>query len=254
MPDGFDLVQRLNATARSAGVVDAIAQFENVATHAQYRVPYAVTSRNIRAGDHVLDWGCGNGHFSLFLQSLGARITGYSFEPRPRALANASDFEFVAGSASDPRALPFPDATFDAAVGVGVLEHVWETGGNEAASLAELARVVRPGGVLLTFHLPNRGGWIERVVHGLRLNKHFHKRKFDEAEIRALWAAAGFHVMDLGFYSALPRAELRLLPGFLRHNPSFARLYDLVDDAVTSILPKVSTNFFIVAQKPDVTG
>ncbi|HEY5062789.1 MAG TPA: class I SAM-dependent methyltransferase [Gemmatimonadaceae bacterium] len=246
MPLAIDAVRDLNAAARGAGVAEWILQFDNVATHAQYALPYAITARHVRPGDAVLDWGCGNGHFSLFLESLGARVTGYSFEPPPRAMARSRTFNFVGGSPAEPRALPFPNASFDAVTGVGVLEHVWETGGDERASLAELARVLKPGGVLLTFHLPNRAGWVERVVHLLRLNKHFHRRKFEAAEIQRLWSDAGFGVVELGLYNALPRTELRRLPGAVRHSVAFARAFEAVDNAMISLAPRICTNFYVV--------
>jgi SAM-dependent methyltransferase len=245
----FERVKRLNAAARAAAVSDSIAQFENLSTHAQYRVPYAITSRSLKPGDRVLDWGCGNGHFSLFMEWLGARVTGYSFEPPPRCMAGSPTFQFVAGSPADPRSLPFSDASFDAVVGVGVLEHVWETGGDERASLAELARVVKPGGTLLTFHLPNDTGWVEVVGRALQLNKYFHKRRFNETEINRLWEEAGFAVVDSGLYNALPRNELRTLPGFMRHSSAFAKAYDFVDDTAAWVLPRVCTNFFVVAAR-----
>lgn len=248
MAQAFELVRRLNAKARSSGVIDSIRQFENVATQAQYRVPYLVAASHVNRGDHVLDWGCGNGHFSLFLESLGAEVTGYSFEPRPRAMAGSSSFTFVSGGAIDPRSLPFANAGFDAVIGVGVLEHVWETGGDEADSLAELARVVKPGGVLLTFHLPSDTGWIESVVRTLGLKKHLHGRRFGAERIHELWTAAGFTIVDIGRYNALPRAELRLLPGFLRHSAAFAQAYDFVDNVIARMLPRVCTNYFVVAR------
>lgn len=249
MSQGLDLVRRINASARGAGVVDFIAQFENISTHAQYRVPYEKTAGCVTPGARVLDWGCGNGHFSLLLETLGARVTGYSFEPPPRALAGSPAFTFVPGDTRDPRYLPFPDASFDAAVSMGVLEHVGETGGDERISLAELARVVRPGGTLLTFHLPNRTGWIERAVRALRLNKYVHPRRYDESEITTLWGAAGFTILDLGLYNMLPRAELRTLPGVLRHNAAFAAAYDAADGTLARVFPAVCTNFFIVARR-----
>jgi SAM-dependent methyltransferase len=244
-----ELVSHLNAMARNTGVARSVLQFENISTHAQYAVPYAVTRRAITSGDRVLDWGCGNGHFSFFLASLGARITGYSFEPKPLVMEGSPCFEFVQGSEADPKSLPFANAMFDAAVGVGVLEHVWETSGDERASLAELARVIRPGGTLLTFHLPNRSGLVENTVKALRLNKYIHGRRFDEAEIRALWTEAGFTVTDVGLYNALPRAELRRLPGFLRHSSWFARTFGFVDDALGRATPSICTNYYVVATK-----
>lgn len=249
MASGFDLVRRTHDAARAAGIKDSILQFENIGWHANYRIPYLLTSGYVRPGDGVLDWGCGNGHFSFFLESLGAQVTGYSFEPRPEAMAGSRAFQFIAGNPDEPRSLPFPDATFDATFSVGVLEHVWETGGDERSSLAELARVTKPGGMLLTFHFPNRDGWLERIVRALRLKRHFHQRKYDEAEIRELWGSAGFEIVNIGLYAALPRIQLRKLPAPLRHSPVFATAYDFVDETIARIVPHACTNFFVIARK-----
>lgn len=249
MSRSFDTVIRLNAAAKQSGAADSVLQFENITTHAQYEKPYEITGRYVTPGAHVLDWGCGNGHFSLLLESLGARVTGFSFEPPPRALAASSSFTFVQGNEAEPARLPFDDASFDVAVGVGVLEHVWETGGDERASLAELARVVKPGGTLLTFHLPNRTGWVERMVKLLRLKKHFHHRKYSAPEIRALWSDASFAVTELGLYNAFPRSEIRHLPGALRHNRVFAAGYSALDDLIAAVAPSVCTNFYVAARR-----
>ncbi len=70
----------------------------------------------------------------------------------------ADRVRFVAGRAE---ALPFPDATFDAVTFTYLLRYV----DDPAATLAELARVLRPGGVMagLEFHVPDRmwayAGW-----------------------------------------------------------------------------------------------
>src|SRR6266581_5599417 len=165
----FDLVERLNAHARVAGVRDSIQQFENISTHAQYRRAYEIAGRRVTVGDRVLDWGCGNGHFSLLLEALGVTPTGYSFDPAPHCMSASRSFQHVRGSADDPRSIPFAPATFDAVCSVGVLEHVWETGGDERVSLAEVARVLKSGGLFLTFHLPNRTGWVEPTFRALRL-------------------------------------------------------------------------------------
>lgn len=249
MSRGFELIQQVSAAARSTGAAGHILQFENLSTHAQYRIPYEKTAERLDPGQHVLDWGCGNGHFSLLLQALGARITGYSFEPPPKSLEGSPAFTFVSGNESEPRLLPFPDASFDATVGVGVLEHVGETGGDERVSLAELARVTRPGGLSFTYHLPNRGGWIENVGRALRLKKYFHPRRYGRDEIIALWNEAGLDVLDIGLYDALPRAELRRLPGFLRHSAAFATMYDAVDDVIVRLAPGICTTFYIVAER-----
>jgi SAM-dependent methyltransferase len=58
---------------------------------------------------------------------------------------------------ADGRALPFVDATFDAIACVSVIEHV--AGDGDAAAMAEMWRVLRPGGVLhLTTNVSARAG------------------------------------------------------------------------------------------------
>ena len=224
-------------------------QFDNIITHTQYATPYELATQAVRAGDRVLDWGCGNGHFSLFLELLGAQVTGFSFDPRPPAMASSRTFTFVHGSEADPRRLPFADDSFDVAVSVGVLEHVCETGGDELSSLTELRRVIRPGGALLVFHLPNRGGWTERAAHALNPRAYIHPRRFDAELITSLWTRAGLSIVDMGLYNALPRGQLARLPARLRHSRRFAAVYDAVDQQIGRRFPRICTNFFVVARK-----
>ena len=246
---GFDLVTRVNAKAREAGSIAAIDQFDNLATHSQYRIPYLITSRYVSPGDRVLDWGCGNGHFSMLLELLGADVTGYSFEPSPASMAGSRTFRHVRGDADDPRGIPFPPATFDCVCSVGVLEHVWETGGDEPSSLREIARILRPDGVFLTFHFPNRLGWVEPTFRAIGIRWHFHRRRYDAAQIRALWGEAGLEIVELGRYNFFPRNKVRALPTFLRRNRQFARAFDLVDGALSRLLSPVCTNYYVVARK-----
>lgn len=249
MSGSLKYVRCVHAAARAENVAGFVRQFDNLFTHAQYGLAYEVAKRTVHARDKVLDWGCGNGHFSFFLESLGARVTGYSYEPPPQAMANSRTFEFVPGLADSPAALPFADRAFDVSISMGVLEHVWELGGDERISLAELARVTRPGGTLLTFHLPNRNGWIEPTLQALRPGAPYHARRFNAAEIRELWNAAGFEVTELVRYNALPRNQIRLLPSVIRRNDLLAAVYHAVDGAFERLLPRICTNFCVVARR-----
>jgi SAM-dependent methyltransferase len=244
----WDTVERVNALARATGDAGAVLQFDNPGTQSQYRVPYAITASCVRKSDSVLDWGCGNGHFSLFLESLGASVTGYSFEASPRIMRSSGTFRFVPGDEKDPRSLPFDDNAFDVAVSMGVLEHVWETGGDEIASLRELARVVKPGGAILVFHFPNASGWIESAIRLAGVKKHLHGRRYSRGQIESLFVAAGIELVKADRYNMLPRAELRLLPRVIRRSSAFARLYNLVDDSLAAIAPALCTNFYAVGR------
>lgn len=254
MPPAFALIQDVHASAQRVGVIPFVQQFDNLATHAQYLKPYEIAEHAIFPGARVLDWGCGNGHFSFLLDKLGAEVTGYSFDPPPPSMATSTHFTFVAGSEDDPRTIPFPDTTFDFVCSVGVLEHVWETGGTEVGSLAEVARVLKPGGVFLCFHLPNDRGWVEPFFRRLGLQQYHHKRRYNRASIRALWSAGGIGIADIGTYNFLPRNILSRLPNPIRRSTMFARLYNTVDAIGSALLGRFSTNFYVVGQRPNATS
>ncbi len=93
-------------------------------------------------GARVLEAGCGTG---LLLEKVGrfaARAVGMDLSPGMLAKAHARGLTAVHASIE---ALPFADDAFDLAYSFKVLPHVAEIG----AALAELARVVRPGGHVL---------------------------------------------------------------------------------------------------------
>jgi SAM-dependent methyltransferase len=82
----------------------------------------------------VLDVGSGQG----YLQDLVTNYTGLDISA---AVARHYHKRFVHGTAT---AMPFDDNTFDAAWSIWVLEHI----PNPEAALAEIRRVVKPGGLL----------------------------------------------------------------------------------------------------------
>ena len=109
-----------------------------------------------RDGGHVLDVATGTGLVAEALLARGFRVTGLDQSPGMLAAARArfaGRVELVEASAD---ALPFPDASFDHLTFTYLLRYVDDPG----ATLAELARVVRPGGTvaMVEFGLP-RGIW-----------------------------------------------------------------------------------------------
>ena len=109
-----------------------------------------------RSGGSVLDVATGTGLVAEGLLERGLRVTGVDQSPEmlERARARFGDrVELVEASAER---LPFADASFDHLTFTYLLRYV----DDPAATLVELARVVRPGGVvaMLEFGLP-RGVW-----------------------------------------------------------------------------------------------
>ena len=77
-------------------------QLQALATLGQYRHAYDLVPRFIGDAHTVLDWGCGNGHFSRFLHENGLDVTGYSYEGPPTFLLGAERFHFVPGTDGEP--------------------------------------------------------------------------------------------------------------------------------------------------------
>src|SRR5437764_4497332 len=108
-------------------------------------------------GAHVLDVATGTGLVASELLRRGYRVTGVDQSAGMLATAHerlGADVELREARAEE---LPFADATFDALTFTYLLRYV----DDPAATLAELARVVRPGGTIamLEFGLPPVALW-----------------------------------------------------------------------------------------------
>lgn len=91
-----------------------------------------------------LDFGCGLGRQLLTMREKGWRVSGV--DPSTRLLMKAGErgAPVVAG---DGLSLPFKDATFDFVYTIGVLHHLPSAAAQDAA-VAEIRRVLKPGGLL----------------------------------------------------------------------------------------------------------
>ncbi len=94
------------------------------------------------AGRDVLEVGCGTGLLLHGVSQLARRAFGVDLSDGMLARARQRGLEVVQGSATE---LPFADASFDVAYSFKVLSHVPDL----EKAFAEVARVVRPGGVAL---------------------------------------------------------------------------------------------------------
>ncbi|HET6674485.1 MAG TPA: class I SAM-dependent methyltransferase [Nitrospiraceae bacterium] len=231
-----------------------IFSFNYLARLYQYRKVYDVSMRYLSPGKDALDWGCGNGHFAYFLLQQHVRTTGFSFDPPPDYLLSRPDFLHARGHTDDPVSLPFPDATFDLVFSIGVLEHVHETGGTERASLAEIWRILKPGGYFLCFHFPNRYGWTEPLCSALGVAKYFHKRKYTREQIRSMAADGRFDLLEWGRYNFLPRNELTWLPAAVSDTIAGAAAFNSIDAIMAKCFPIFTQNHYFVCQKPPPIG
>lgn len=173
---------RLPATS---GIVDA-AEYDLMDAAEQamwwYRAMHAHAREALQAGARLLDAGCGTGGFLARLRDgIAPGSVGLEYNPVAATRAAAkSGRPVVAGSVNT---LPFADASFSAAASLDVLCHA---GAEPAAMLAELHRVLAPGGRLV-LNLPALP-WL-RSAHDARVHT---VRRYTRAGIEAELVAAGF--------------------------------------------------------------
>ncbi len=114
--------------------------------NAHYERPAMLDLAGDVAGRRILDAGCGSGPLTAALREQGALVTGIDGSPAMIALARERLGDAVplhVGDLAEP--LPFPDGAFDDVTASLVLHYLedWD------APLAELRRVLRPGGRLI---------------------------------------------------------------------------------------------------------
>jgi SAM-dependent methyltransferase len=158
----------------------------------------------VRTGELFLDAGAGFGRHAYEAARLGARVIAldYATDEMERtratfgAMIEAGEIppeRYVAVLRGDATRLPFADGMFDRVVTSEVLEHIQD----DVGAIAELVRVLRPGGTL-GVTVPS---WFPEVVNW-RLSEEYHApsapgghvRIYSGAELAAKLRAAGLHV------------------------------------------------------------
>ena len=119
---------------------------ENNLINAYYERPAMLGLAGDVAGRRILDAGCGAGALLAGLRDRGAIVTGFDKSAGMVELARrrvGDDADLLVAELGGP--LPFPDGTFDDVTASLVLHYLEEWG----PALAELRRVLKPGGRLI---------------------------------------------------------------------------------------------------------
>jgi ubiquinone/menaquinone biosynthesis C-methylase UbiE len=181
-----------------------------------------------RPGEHIVDIGAGPGFLAAEMAAEGARVVAVDPSASMRELAHARGVEFAIEDGS-AEALPLPDGSVDAAVATQVLEYVPDVPG----ALAEIRRVLRPGGRVLLLDTD----WDSVVWHSS-----------DADRTRAVLAAWEEHLAD----PYLPRTLGGALreAGFAEVTPSVWPLFNAGADRDTfsnGLVPMIAA--FVVGRR-----
>jgi SAM-dependent methyltransferase len=167
-------------------------------------------------GGAALDLGCGGGTYVRLLAGLGHRAIGldYSLPSLARALGAdpGGKARYLAGEAY---ALPFGPGAFDLVLCIGVLQALAEP----APAIGEMARVLRPGGVLVVEALNGRGlaGLAKEAARrARRLPRRV--KSYAPGDVRRWLAAHGLRV-EAARGLCLPPRQLPLLGAALEAGP-----------------------------------
>ncbi|HEX7300717.1 MAG TPA: class I SAM-dependent methyltransferase [Solirubrobacteraceae bacterium] len=180
-------------------------------------------TRHFPPGAKMLDVGCGSGWLAEHFDDY----TGVDGSTDAVREATEKGRNVTLADVDEP--LPFADGTFDGAILKDLLEHV----ADPVAVVREMARVLRPGGLVFASS-PDAQRWV--------WDDYTHRRPFTRKAFRLLFADAGYRVERLGYESVMPGTSI--VSGLTRAKRRPAPL------RAAAWLPVVRRNVWILARTP----
>jgi ubiquinone/menaquinone biosynthesis C-methylase UbiE len=193
----------------------------------------------------VLDWGCGKGHVSKLFRNLGpgglescdiqSDKNDSTFGQQTPILER---FHIPVTPLTHSSLIPYPDESFHIVVSFGVLEHV----ADDAASIAEITRILKPNGLFFCFFLPTKLSWTQKLSRAG--GNSYHDRLYTRQSINALLQRVNLQLRDCWYRQLFPKNSITY--------PAF-RVFEQIDQLITryTFLRYFATNIEFVAVKPE---
>ena len=231
----------------------------------------------LRAGDRLLDLGCGAGRHAFEAYRRGARVVAldYAFDELPGvvgslgAMGDEGDGTPTSSAAAvngDACNLGFADDSFDRIIASEVFEHVPD----DAAAFAELTRVLRPGGIMavtVPSWLPEQVCWALSDEYHAPFVEGGHVRIYSEPTLRHRMRDAGLeprgahraHALHSPYWwlrcavgptdddNPLVKAYHQLLVWDLMGTPGISRVTRTTEKVLNPVLGK---SLVVYARKP----
>ncbi len=140
------------------------------------------------AGADVLEAGCGEGYGADLIAAVARRVVAVDYDEAAVAHVRTR-YPRVEAMRANLAELPLPDASVDIVVNFQVIEHLWD----QAQFVAECARVLRRGGLLMV-STPNRITF--SPGRDTPINP-FHTRELNADELTELLVDAGFREVSI---------------------------------------------------------
>lgn len=232
----------------------------------------------LQPGDLFLDAGAGFGRHAFEAARRGARVVALDYAAEELtgtratfgAMAVAGEIpmdRFVGVLRGDATKLPFDDNVFDRIVTSEVLEHIQD----DVAAIAELTRVLKPGGTLgvtVPTWWPEKINWMLSDEYHAPKSEGGHVRIYSATELKAKLRSAGLDVTGSHHAHALhsPYWWLKCAVGPRREDHKLVNSYrkflewDIIKGprstklAEKALSPVLGKSFIVYSRKPALVG